>query len=117
MLGICLAAQLLAASSEENGGITTLGLIDTPVKQMTDFGLPLPHMGWNQVSAQAGHHLFRGIDDGAYFYFVHSYAMPICPSTIAQANYGEPFTAAVQKTTSSACSFIQNDLERPARNC
>lgn len=89
--------QLLAASSEENGGITTLGLIDTPVKQMTDFGLPLPHMGWNQVSAQAGHHLFRGIDDGAYFYFVHSYAMPICPSTIAQANYGEPFTAAVQK--------------------
>ena len=117
VLGICLGMQLLAASSEENGGITTLGLIDTPVKQMTDFGLPLPHMGWNQVSAQAGHHLFRGIDDGAYFYFVHSYAMPICPSTIAQANYGEPFTAAVQKTTSSACSFIQNDLERPARNC
>ncbi|MGP2691209.1 imidazole glycerol phosphate synthase subunit HisH, partial [Serratia nevei] len=97
VLGICLGMQLLAASSEENGGVTTLGLIDTPVKQMTDFGLPLPHMGWNQVSAQAGHHLFRGIDDGAYFYFVHSYAMPICPSTIAQANYGEPFTAAVQK--------------------
>ena len=87
------------------------------MKQMTDFDLPLPHMGWNQVSAQAGHHLFRGIDDGAYFYFVHSYAMPICPSTIAQANYGEPFTAAVQKTTSSACSFIQNVLERPAHNC
>lgn len=97
VLGICLGMQLLAASSEENGGVTTLGLIDTPVKQMTDFGLPLPHMGWNQVSAQAGHHLFRGIDDGAYFYFVHSYAMPICPSTIAQANYGEPFTAAVQR--------------------
>lgn len=97
VLGICLGMQLLADSSEENGGIKTLGIIDTPVTQMTDFGLPLPHMGWNQVTAQAGDHLFRGIEDGAYFYFVHSYAMPICSSTIAQANYGEPFTAAVQK--------------------
>ncbi|AGB81825.1 imidazole glycerol phosphate synthase, glutamine amidotransferase subunit [Serratia sp. FGI94] len=97
VLGICLGMQLLADSSEENGGITTLGVIDSQVKQMDAGGLPLPHMGWNQVSALAGSHLFRGIDDGAYFYFVHSYAMPICPNTIAQANYGAPFTAAVQK--------------------
>ncbi len=34
---------------------------------------------------------------GAYFYFVHSYAMPVNPYTIAQCHYGEPFTAAVQK--------------------
>ncbi|VTR22675.1 Imidazole glycerol phosphate synthase subunit HisH [Serratia fonticola] len=67
VLGICLGMQLLGSSSEENGGIKTLGIIDTPVTQMTDFGLPLPHMGWNQVTAQAGDHLFRGIEDGAYF--------------------------------------------------
>ncbi|MFC0229263.1 imidazole glycerol phosphate synthase subunit HisH [Serratia aquatilis] len=97
VLGICLGMQLLAENSEESGGIKTLGIIDTPVKQMTDLGLPLPHMGWNQITSQAGNHLFRGIEDGAYFYFVHSYAMPICTSTIAQADYGEPFTAAVQK--------------------
>lgn len=97
VLGICLGMQLLASGSDENGGIKTLGIIDTPVKQMSDVGLPLPHMGWNQVSAQAGNHLFRAIDDGSYFYFVHGYAMPICQNTIAQANYGEPFTAAVQK--------------------
>lgn len=97
VLGICLGMQLLATSSEESGGIETLGIIDTPVKQMTDFGLPLPHMGWNQITPQAGNHLFRGIPDGTYFYFVHGYAMPICPNTIAQANYGEPFTAAVEK--------------------
>lgn len=41
--------------------------------------------------------MFRGIEDGAYFYFVHSYAMPVNEYTIAQCNYGEPFTAAVQK--------------------
>ena len=37
------------------------------------------------------------IEDGEYFYFVHSYAMPVNAYTIAQCNYGEPFTAAVQK--------------------
>ena len=64
---------------------------------MTDHGLPLPHMGWNRVYAKAGDRLFRGIEEGAYFYFVHSYAMPVNPYTIAQCNYGEAFTAAVQK--------------------
>ena len=54
-------------------------------------------MGWNRVYPQAGNRLFQGIEDGAYFYFVHSYAMPVNPWTIAQCNYGEPFTAAVQK--------------------
>lgn len=67
------------------------------MKLMKDQGLPLPHMGWNQVIAQAGHRLFRDIAENAYFYFVHSYAMPVCPHTIAQANYGDPFTAALEK--------------------
>jgi phosphoribosylformimino-5-aminoimidazole carboxamide ribotide isomerase len=49
------------------------------------------------VYAKAGDRLFRGIEDGAYFYFVHSYAMPVNVNTIAQCNYGEAFTAAVQK--------------------
>ncbi|MBV4365383.1 imidazole glycerol phosphate synthase subunit HisH [Erwinia sp. BNK-24-b] len=97
VLGICLGMQLLGSLSEESNGVTTLGIIDRPVQKMNDHGLPLPHMGWNQITAQAGNHLFRGIADGAYFYFVHSYAMPVNEFTIAQCNYGEPFTAAVQK--------------------
>lgn len=97
VLGICLGMQLLARHSEESGGIDTLSIIDAPVNRMTDFGLPLPHMGWNQVYPQAANPLFRGIAEGTYFYFVHGYAMPICPNTIAQTNYGEPFTAAVEK--------------------
>ena len=96
-LGICLGMQLLGRRSEESNGVDLLGIIDEDVPKMTDFGLPLPHMGWNRVYPQAGNRLFQGIEDGAYFYFVHSYAMPVNPWTIAQCNYGEPFTAAVQK--------------------
>ncbi len=97
VLGICLGMQILGSQSDENQGITTLGIIDEPVLKMTDFGLPLPHMGWNRVYPKAGDRLFRDIEDGEYFYFVHSYAMPVCANTIAQTSYGEPFTAAVQK--------------------
>ncbi|MCR3755527.1 MAG: imidazole glycerol phosphate synthase subunit HisH [Sodalis sp. Psp] len=97
VLGICLGMQLLGSSSDENGGVSTLGIINTPVTLMTNTGLPLPHTGWNQVTSQVGNRLFHGIDDGSYFYFVHSYAMPLCAATIAQACYGEPFTAAVEQ--------------------
>ncbi|MBE5252440.1 MAG: imidazole glycerol phosphate synthase subunit HisH [Enterobacterales bacterium endosymbiont of Blomia tropicalis] len=97
VLGICLGMQLLGRGSDENGGVSTLGIIDEPVSLMDTQGLPLPHMGWNRITAQAGHHLFRGIDDGSYFYFVHSYAMPVNAATIAQCHYGLPFTAALQK--------------------
>src|SRR5471030_2735823 len=62
VLGICLGMQLL------------------------DHGLPLPHMGWNQVIANADSHLFRGIDENAYFYFVHGFAMPVCKNTVAQTD-------------------------------
>ena len=97
LLGICLGMQLLGRRSEESNGVDLLGIIEEDVPKMTDHGLPLPHMGWNRVYPKAGNRLFQGIEDGAYFYFVHSYAMPVNTYTIAQCNYGEAFTAAVQK--------------------
>lgn len=95
-LGICLGMQLLAKHSEE-GDVDTLGFIDETIIKIPDHGLPLPHMGWNKVYPKAGNHLFRDIPDDAYFYFVHGYALPLCSATIAETNYGESFTAAVQK--------------------
>ncbi|AVQ88570.1 imidazole glycerol phosphate synthase subunit HisH [Plesiomonas shigelloides] len=96
VLGICLGMQIMAEYCEE-GSTDTLGVIPESVLRMTDFGLPLPHMGWNRVYPKAGHRLFNNIADGEYFYFVHSFAMPVSTATIAQCNYGEPFSAAVQK--------------------
>lgn len=96
ILGICLGMQLLAKHSKE-GYVDTLGIIDETIIKIPDHGLPLPHMGWNKVYAQAGNRLFRNIPDGAHFYFVHGYALPICSATIAKTEYGESFTAAIQK--------------------
>ncbi|GAA0489350.1 MULTISPECIES: imidazole glycerol phosphate synthase subunit HisH [Tatumella] len=97
VLGICLGMQLLGRRSQESNGIDTLGLIDEQVSLMETGELPLPHMGWNQVTPQAGHPLFRNIAADSYFYFVHSYAMPVFSGTIAQCDYGKPFSAAVQQ--------------------
>ncbi|ARU94612.1 imidazole glycerol phosphate synthase subunit HisH [Tatumella citrea] len=97
VLGICLGMQLLARHSQENNGIDTLGLMDEEVSLMETGDLPLPHMGWNQLTAHAGHPLFRNISADSYFYFVHSYAMPVFSGTIAQCDYGQPFSAAVQQ--------------------
>lgn len=96
VLGICLGMQLLARHSAE-GDTKTLGIIDEETIRIPDKGLPLPHMGWNTVTALAGHPLFHNIDEQAYFYFVHNFALPLCSATIAQVDYGLPLSAAVQK--------------------
>jgi imidazole glycerol-phosphate synthase subunit HisH len=71
-LGICLGMQVLMDSSEEAPGVAGLGLIPGTVRRfVTD--LKVPHMGWNRVRQAAAAPLFRGVADGEYFYFVHSY--------------------------------------------
>ncbi|WP_323836267.1 imidazole glycerol phosphate synthase subunit HisH [Photorhabdus africana] len=102
VLGICLGMQLFAATSEESDNVagdnvTLLEVIASPVQKMAAHGLPLPHMGWNQVLPKAGHPLFRGIEDHAYFYFVHNYAIPLNTYTIAQTEYGNIFSSAIAK--------------------
>ncbi len=73
-LGICLGFQLLFNRSEENGGCAGLGIFPGSVVR---FQLPhdyaVPHMGWNQLHFQKEVPLFKGIDEGDYVYFVHSY--------------------------------------------
>ncbi|WP_412497880.1 imidazole glycerol phosphate synthase subunit HisH [Vibrio furnissii] len=101
MLGICLGMQLMGKLSEEKGQkadeiVDCLGLVSGEVRLMQTGDLPLPHMGWNTVSANAGNPLFKGIEAGEYFYFVHSFAMPVGDYTIAQCEYGQPFSAAIQ---------------------
>lgn len=98
LLGICLGEQLLGRSSEETGGVSLLGLIDAEVRHLEAQDLPLPHMGWNRVTpadTPEAKMLFKGIESGEWFYFVHSYVMAMSDATLATSTYGENFTAAV----------------------
>lgn len=128
LLGICLGMQLLGKLSEEKGQkaddiVECLGLVEGEVRLMQTGDLPLPHMGWNTVSAKAGNPLFKDIEEGEYFYFVHSFAMPVGDYTIAQCDYGNPFSAAIQngnyygvqfhpeRSSKAGSKLIQNFLE------
>ena len=105
VLGICLGEQLLAKRSEETGGVDMLGLIPAEVRELRVGSLPLPHMGWNRVfpdDSPMAKHLFKGLPAGEWFYFVHSYAMPVNKCTI---EYGEPFTAAAARDNFAGVQF------------
>ncbi|MFC0322453.1 imidazole glycerol phosphate synthase subunit HisH [Gallibacterium melopsittaci] len=94
VLGICLGMQLMTKFSQE-GNLATLNLIDGQTEKLPDTGLPLPHMGWNQVKFIENQPLFDGIPNGSYFYFVHSFAVLPNQHTIATCEYGVPFSAAL----------------------
>jgi glutamine amidotransferase len=95
VLGICLGMQLMCESSEE-GNTQTLGIFDTKVKEFQPQpGIKIPHMGWNDVKAKENN-LFKVLDK-QYVYFVHSYYAPLCNETTLTCEYGEKFTAAMQK--------------------
>ena len=121
VLGICLGMQMLAEGSEEvfaeeaeavgeaddaeNEVIKTLGLVDGFVEKMDVAPLRSPHMGWNQITPKLDEPLFKDIPAGSYFYFVHSYALPVNANTIASCEYGTPFTAAVNKNNFYGVQF------------
>jgi imidazole glycerol-phosphate synthase subunit HisH len=107
-LGICLGLQLLFDAGYEGGQFEGLGILRGNVIR---FDLPhefkVPHMGWNRGRfLRAAPHL-KGIADGTFFYFVHSYyCVPDDPSVIAiETDYGRPFCAAVWRENLFATQF------------
>lgn len=99
VLGICLGMQLMVEQSAESltGNTQCLGLMPGQVKRMQVGDLRLPHMGWNTVTPVADAPLFKGIDAGSYFYFVHSFAVAVSEFTLAGCQYGMKFSAAIHK--------------------
>jgi len=100
VLGVCVGMQILAESSEE-GGAAGLGWTKGRVRSFRNnaasAALPMPHMGWNDVKpVSSGFTLFKGLEDDARFYFLHSYYFE-CADTYAAAyaSYGFDFVCAV----------------------
>jgi len=107
-LGICLGLQLLFDESEEFGRHDGLKVIPGRVRAFDRaMGLKIPHMGWNSVSFSKDVPLFRGMPDGMYFYFVHSYyVVPAEQSDVAaESTYGIEFTCAIGRDNVYAVQF------------
>lgn len=108
LLGICLGLQLFFEGSEESMGVEGLGLLKgRVVRFLDDYGLKIPHIGWNSLSLQNEGRLFQGIVDGAYVYFVHSYYLKAEEPQIVTATteYGDLVHASVEKGNIFACQF------------
>lgn len=103
VLGICLGMQLMCQYSEEND-TKCLGIFEEDVKKFTSTNkLKVPHMGWNQL--QGSQDWLPTTLNEEYFYFVHSYYVPVNRNTSATAAYGTPFSAAMRKDNFYAVQF------------
>ena len=113
-LGICIGLQMLFERSEE-GDVAGLGLLPGTVRRfaadaMVDAEgrrLKVPHMGWNRVRRARAHPLWEGIDDGARFYFVHSYYVETALAALVagETDYPRPFTCAIARDNVFAVQF------------
>ncbi|MCA1247738.1 imidazole glycerol phosphate synthase subunit HisH [Massilia sp. MS-15] len=115
VMGVCVGEQMLFDASEENEGTPGLGLLPGRVVRFQLDGrlqadgsrFKVPQMGWNRVRQTRAHPLWEGVEDGSYFYFVHSYyAVPEqARDTIGETDYGGMYACAVARDNLVATQF------------
>jgi len=106
VIGICLGMQLLFETLEEGGDkVEGLGLVPGSIKALNTNDLPSPHMGWNTLSPVKQDPLLKGVSEGDFAYFVHSYAAELSDATLARTEYGTGFSAIVRKNNVWGCQF------------
>lgn len=106
LLGICLGMQILFEYSEEDN-CECLGIFPGKIEKIpTQDNLRVPHMGWNNIFFQSSMSpILKGLDDGDYLYFVHSYWHTPDENTIATCHYGSDFTSIVGRENFFGCQF------------
>jgi len=105
-LGICLGYQLLCGESQESPGVSGLGALPGRVVRFPP-GVKVPHMGWNDVRLARPHPLFQGVDEGSYFYFVHSYYVELDrdEDALALTDYGIRFASGAARENMVGLQF------------
>ena len=104
-LGICLGMQLLADASEEEN-VDCLGVIPGVASKLpASPDRPVPNMGWCSIEKTTSHDVLNGLNNGEYFYFLHSYALPVADHTLASANHADSFSAVIAKDNFVAAQF------------
>lgn len=101
LLGICVGMQMLFEKDYEYGEHEGLGLVPGEVRSIRDVIAPelkVPEIGWNLLKYKKKSRLYEGIEEGAFVYFVHSYAAFCCEEYItAVTDYSTEITASVEK--------------------
>ena len=116
-LGICVGYQALFERSEEfNSCAAGLGVFQGKVVRFTEKpGLKIPQIGWNQIEIVRNDcPLYRGIENGSYVYFVHSfYPQPADDSIVAtRTDYGNHFASSVWRGNVFATQFHPEKSQR-----
>ena len=118
--GICLGLQSLMEHSDENEGVRGLGLFPGRARGLANLAqndrhrCKIPHMGWNRVWQSSSHPLWEGVEDGAYFYFAHSYyVQPTEPAHIAaHTHYIRDHASVLAQGTLFAVQFHPEKSQR-----
>ncbi len=92
ILGICLGMQLLYTRSEEDPETPGLGVVEGVVERIR--AGKVPRIGWYKV--YGGGELLDGVEDGSYFYFLHSYAAPFNPPARSWTHAGARYAASIE---------------------
>lgn len=100
VLGVCLGMQLMCEHTEE-GNENCLGIFDGVSVKRFEGDIKIPHMGWNSLKETSKK--MEGLTEDVYF--VHSYYAPVNPYTVAVCEYGQLFSAAMEKNNFFACQF------------
>ena len=105
VFGICVGQQLLCRHSEE-GDTDCIGVFDADVRRFVSkrHEDKVPAMGWNKITDLKSP-LMQGINEGDYVYFVHSFCVPLCESTIATSDYILPYSACLHKDNFFSAQF------------
>ena len=106
LLGVCVGMQMLFEESEEFGRARGLGLLRGRVRKFPA-ELLAPQVGWNQVHWRRTHPLAEGIEDGSFFYFVHSYYCEPADADVVlgATEYGAPYASVVARRNVCGVQF------------
>lgn len=94
-LGICVGMQWLFEGSTEAPETPGAGLFPGECSRFPA-EVKSPHVGWNRIEVGASSRLLRGVPDGTFVYYTHSYRAPVVAHTVAATVYGGRFSAAVE---------------------
>jgi len=105
-MGICVGMQMLYAGSEEDPGVSGLGILEGKIRLLPE-GVKRPQMQWNILQRVAARpaQMLDGLVDPAWVYFVHSYAAELTNDVVATCDYGADLVAAVERDNVWATQF------------